>query len=296
MGQKVTEQVAEMRSLPAGIDQRSPARHPDWLGPDDLSLKIQEIREATDYQIPIQLKLGAARVYDDVRMAAKCGPDIIYLDGAEGGTGAGPHIATEETGIPLMAAIPEARRALEDVGLADEIDLVVAGGIRNGGDVAKAIALGAKAVAIGHSALMALNCNKEIPGVTDYEGTVGVPAGQLLPLPHRPLPGRRRHAGPRAAQAARRRGGRRAGLQLPAHAHARGADARARVRQDEHPLARARGPLRAHGRGGGDGEGAARRHELHPRRQRGADARRRSSGCSRSTSSTPSTTCRATRR
>ena len=74
MGQKVTEQVAEMRSLPAGIDQRSPARHPDWLGPDDLSLKIQEIREATDYQVPIQLKLGAARVYDDVRMAAKCGP------------------------------------------------------------------------------------------------------------------------------------------------------------------------------------------------------------------------------
>src|ERR687888_805871 len=178
MGQKVTDQVAEMRSLPAGIDQRSPARHPDWLGPDDLALKIQELREATNYQVPIQLKLGAARVYDDVRMAAKCGPDVIYLDGAEGGTGAGPHIAAEETGIPLMAAIPEARRALEDVGLADEIDLVVAGGIRNGGDVAKCIALGAKAVAIGHSALMALNCNKEIPGVTDYEGTVGVPAGR----------------------------------------------------------------------------------------------------------------------
>ena len=260
MGQKVTEQVAEMRSLPAGIDQRSPARHPDWLGPDDLSLKIQEIREATNYQIPIQLKLGAARVYDDVRMAAKCGPDIIYLDGAEGGTGAGPHIATEETGIPLMAAIPEARRALEDVGLADEIDLVVAGGIRNGGDVAKAISLGAKAVAIGHSALMALNCNKEIPGVTDYEGTIGVPAGQLLPLPHRSLPRGRRHPGRRAAQAPRRRRGRRARLQLPAHAHARGADARARMRQDEHPLARARGSVRADGRGGGDGEGAARRH------------------------------------
>ena len=77
-----------------------------------------------------------------------------------------------------MAAIPEARRALEDVGLADEIDLVVAGGIRNGADVAKCLALGATAVAMGHAALMALNCNKEIPGVTDYEGTVGVPAGQ----------------------------------------------------------------------------------------------------------------------
>ncbi|MBW3603786.1 MAG: FMN-binding glutamate synthase family protein [Actinobacteria bacterium] len=178
MGQKVTEQVAEMRSLPPGIDQRSPARHPDWLGPDDLALKIQEVREATDYQVPIQLKLGAARVYDDVRMAAKCGPDIIYLDGAEGGTGAGPHLASEETGIPLLAAIPEARRALEDVGLIDEIDLVVAGGIRNGGDVAKCLALGASAIAMGHGVLIALNCNREIPGVTDYEGTIGVEAGR----------------------------------------------------------------------------------------------------------------------
>ncbi len=111
---------------------------------------MQETREATNYEVPIQLKLGAARVYDDVRMAAKCGPDIIYLDGAEGGTGAGPHIAAEETGVPLMSAIPEARRALEDVGLADEVDLVVAGGIRNGGDVAKCLALGADAIAIGH--------------------------------------------------------------------------------------------------------------------------------------------------
>jgi glutamate synthase domain-containing protein 2 len=111
-------------------------------------------------------------------MAAKCGPDIIYLDGAEGGTGAGPHIATEETGIPLMAAIPEARRALEDVGLADEIDLVVAGGIRNGGDIAKCIALGAKAVSIGTSALIALGSHKEVEG-TDYEKEFGVPASNF---------------------------------------------------------------------------------------------------------------------
>ena len=61
MGQKVTDQVAEMRSLPAGIDQRSPARHPDWLGPDDLALKIEEVREATKWEIPIRLKLGAVR-------------------------------------------------------------------------------------------------------------------------------------------------------------------------------------------------------------------------------------------
>ena len=121
MGQKVTDQVAEMRSLPAGIDQRSPARHPDWLGPDDLALKIQEIREVTDWQIPIQLKLGAARVYDDVRMAVKCDPDSIYIDGMEGGTGAGPHLATEETGVPGMAAIRQARKAIDDLGMRGQI-------------------------------------------------------------------------------------------------------------------------------------------------------------------------------
>jgi len=176
MGQKVTDQVAEMRSLPAGIDQRSPARHPDWMGPDDLALKIQEIREATDGQIPIQLKLGAARVYDDVRMAAKTGPDSIYIEGMEGGTGAGPHLATEETGIPGIAAIRQARQALDDVGKSGEITLIYAGGIRNGADLAKALALGADAVAIGHSAFIALNCNKDIPGA-DFPTEIGVEAG-----------------------------------------------------------------------------------------------------------------------
>ena len=176
MGQKVTDQVAEMRSLPAGIDQRSPARHPDWLGPDDLALKIEEIREATDWQIPIQLKLGAARVYDDVRMAAKTDPDMIYIDGMEGSTGAGPHLATEETGVPGIAAIRQARKALDDVGKTGEISLIYAGGVRNGGDLAKALALGADAVAIGHASLMALNCNKDIPEA-DYENEIGVEAG-----------------------------------------------------------------------------------------------------------------------
>ncbi len=176
MGQKVTDQVAEMRSLPAGIDQRSPARHPDWLGPDDLALKIDELREATNGEIPIQLKLGSARVYDDVRMAAKCNPDSIYIDAMEGSTGAGPHIATEETGVPGIAAIRQARKALDDVGMTGEISLVYAGGIRNGADVAKAIALGADAVAIGTSAMMALNCNKAIPEA-NFEEEIGVEAG-----------------------------------------------------------------------------------------------------------------------
>ena len=176
MGQKVSDQVAEMRSLPAGIDQRSPARHPDWLGPDDLALKIQEVREATNWEIPIQLKLGAARVYDDVRMAIKCDPDSIYLDGMEGSTGAGPHLATEETGVPGIAAIRQARKALDELGRTGEISLIYAGGIRNGADVAKALALGADAIAIGTAAMIALNCNKAIPEA-DFESEIGVEAG-----------------------------------------------------------------------------------------------------------------------
>ena len=94
-----------------------------------------------------------------------------------GGTGAGPHIATEETGVPGIAAIRQARRALDDVGMTGRISLVYAGGIRNGGDVAKAVALGADAVAIGHAALMALNCNRDTPEA-DYEKEMGVKAGE----------------------------------------------------------------------------------------------------------------------
>jgi glutamate synthase domain-containing protein 2 len=95
----------------------------------------------------------------------------------EGSTGAGPHLATEDTGIPGIAAVRLARKAIDDLGKRGEISLIYAGGIRNGADVAKALALGADAIAIGHSAMMALNCNKAIPEA-DYEKEVGVEAGQ----------------------------------------------------------------------------------------------------------------------
>jgi len=167
MGQKVTEQVAEMRSLPAGIDQRSPARHPDWLGPDDMIIKIEELREATDWQVPIFVKLGATRVYDDVKLAAKAGADVVVVDGMEGGTAASPEILQDHTGIPTLAAVCEARRGLQDIGLFGQVQLIIAGGIRSGVDAAKALALGADAVYIGTAALIALNCNKPLH-VEDY--------------------------------------------------------------------------------------------------------------------------------
>jgi Glutamate synthase domain 2 len=133
-------------------------------------------------------------------MAAKTGPDSIYIDGMEGGTGAGPHIATEETGVPGIAAIRQARKALDDVGKTGEISLVYAGGIRNGADVAKALALGADAVAIGHSALMALNCNKDIPEA-DFEREIGVEAGHCYHCHTGRCPVGRGDPGPGPAQA-----------------------------------------------------------------------------------------------
>ncbi len=168
LGMKVSERVAAMRTLPVEVDQRSTVRHPDFLGADDLQVKIEELREAVGYRVPIFCKMGATRPRYDVAIAAKAGFDVIVVDGMEGGTNAAPEMLLDDTGVPTMTAIPAARAALEECGLADEVKLVAAGGIRNGGDVAKALALGADAVMIGTAALMALGCNAPIY-VEDYE-------------------------------------------------------------------------------------------------------------------------------
>jgi methylamine---glutamate N-methyltransferase subunit C len=162
LGSKVSDTIAKQRDLPIGVDQRSPARHPDFLGPDDMIIKIEELREATDWQVPIFVKMGASRVFDDVKLAAKAGADVIVVDGMEGGTGASPAILQEHTGIPTLAAVSEARAALEDSGLYGVVQLIIAGGIRDGVDAAKAIALGADAIYIGTAALIGLNCNKAL--------------------------------------------------------------------------------------------------------------------------------------
>ncbi len=177
MGVKVLDEIADMRDLPRGIDQRSPARHPDWLGPDDLAVKIEQLREATDWRVPIHVKLGACRVDDDVKLAAKAGADAIVIDSMVAGTGASAEVLIEHSGIPTVPAIVMAREALRELGLYGKVSLIASGGIRNGADVAKAIALGADAVAIGIGALVALNCNKEIPE-SDFVNEIGVPAGQ----------------------------------------------------------------------------------------------------------------------
>src|SRR5882724_2961228 len=150
LGQKVSERVAGMRTLPPGIDQRSASRHPDWTGPDDLRIKIEELREATGWEKPVYVKLGATRVEHDVKLAVAAGADVVVVDGMQGGTGATQTVFIEHAGIP----------ALRDIGKQDEVQLVVSGGIRSGADVAKALALGADAVSIGVPALLALGCNR----------------------------------------------------------------------------------------------------------------------------------------
>src|SRR5947209_3722668 len=168
LGSKVSDEIARLRDLPPGVDQRSPCRHPDFLGPDDMVIKIEELREATDWQVPIFVKMGASRVFDDVRLAAKAGADVVVVDGMEGGTGASPELLQEHTGIPTLAAVCEARAALEDIGLFGKVQLVIAGGLRHGSDCAKALALGADACYLGTALLIALNCNKPMY-VEDYK-------------------------------------------------------------------------------------------------------------------------------
>lgn len=184
MGQKVNPRVAAMRTLPQGVDQRSASRHPDWTGPDDLAIKIQELREITDWEKPIYVKVGATRVFNDVKLAVHAGADVVVVDGMQGGTAATQTCFIEHVGIPTLAAVRQAVDALEDLNMKGQVQLIVSGGIRTGADVAKAIAMGADAVAIGQGTLMALGCNREmyfqngepLSAEADYEA-LGTKAG-----------------------------------------------------------------------------------------------------------------------
>ncbi len=194
LGQKINERVAGMRQLPQGIDQRSACRHPDWTGPDDLAIKIQEIREVTDWQKPIYCKIGATRPQYDVPLCIKAGADVIVLDGMQGGTAATQDVFIEHVGIPTMPAIRQAVAALKEMNLHREVQLIVSGGIRSGADVAKALALGADAVSIGIGTMIALGCNKPafeadyaalgtVPGFCHHCHTGACPVGIATQTP-----------------------------------------------------------------------------------------------------------------
>jgi glutamate synthase domain-containing protein 2 len=161
LGQKVNKRVAGMRTLPEGVDQRSACRHPDWTGPDDLTIKIKELREITDWEVPIYVKVGATRTFHDVKLCVHAGADVVVVDGMQGGTAATQTVFIEHIGIPTLAAVRQAVDALEDMNMKGKVQLIVSGGIRTGADAAKALAMGADAVSVGQGILFALGCNNE---------------------------------------------------------------------------------------------------------------------------------------
>lgn len=177
LGQKINARVAGMRTLPEGVDQRSACRHPDWTGPDDLTIKIKELREITDWEVPIYAKVGATRTFHDVKLCVHAGADVVVVDGMQGGTAATQTVFIEHIGIPTLAAVRQAVDALEDMNMKGKVQLIVSGGIRTGADAAKAIAMGADAVSVGQGILFALGCNNETylqrgehhSAIADYE-------------------------------------------------------------------------------------------------------------------------------
>lgn len=160
-GPKVTDLVAENRGIPAYKSAHSPSRHLDILGPEDLVAKVLELREVTDWKIPITVKVGASRVYDDVQIILKSCADSAAIDGYVGGTGAAPWEIRDTIGINTIPSIKLGKDAIADYYLNKEIDgfkLLAHGGIWDSKRIAKCIALGANGVGIGTGFLVSMGC------------------------------------------------------------------------------------------------------------------------------------------
>ncbi len=157
-GEKIPLEVAKTRMIPVGTDALSPAPQHDIYSIEDLRQLIYAIKEATNYK-PVSVKI--ATVHNVAAIASgivRAGADIVYLDGFRGGTGAAPTIIRDHLGIPIEHAVAAVDDRLRQEGIRNEASIVAAGGIRSSADAAKAIALGADAVAIGTAALITMGC------------------------------------------------------------------------------------------------------------------------------------------
>jgi glutamate synthase domain-containing protein 2 len=156
---KVPQEVSKLLALKEGEDQHSPAHHPDIRNEDELKEKIRLFKELTN-GVPIGAKIGCGNVENDIEILARSGVDFISLDGFGGGTGATEFFVRENVGVPIIVALPRADRHLKKIGARGKISLIAGGGLRTSADFAKCLALGADAVAIGTSALIAINCQQ----------------------------------------------------------------------------------------------------------------------------------------
>lgn len=158
LGAKVSDDVARVRGIPKGSDALSPCRYYDVQSLEDMKHMVAFLRDVTGYQFPILFKLGPSRPYADVAACIEAGADAISIDGLVGGTGCSPDIVTQGVGIPTIACLPPAVQALQDYGVHHKVKLIALGGIRNGLDAFKALAMGADAVGFGSAAEIALGC------------------------------------------------------------------------------------------------------------------------------------------
>lgn len=155
--EKVTAEVAALRGFPSKTDIISPARFPGLKGVDDFRDLVDELRSMGN-GIPIGLKIAAGHVESDLDVVMETGADFVTIDGRPGGTGSTLNYVKDSTSVPTIIALDRARRHLDDAG--SDISLVITGGLRSSADVAKAIALGADAVALGTACLMAIGCQQ----------------------------------------------------------------------------------------------------------------------------------------
>lgn len=159
-GEKVSAEVSRTRMIPEGTDALSPAPHHDIYSIEDLRQLIFALKEATDYKKPVGVKIAAVHNVAPIASGiARAGADYIAIDGLRGGTGAAPTIIRNNVGIPIEVAIASVDQRLRDEGIRNQVSLIAAGSIRNSGDIIKIIALGADAVYIATSALVALGCH-----------------------------------------------------------------------------------------------------------------------------------------
>ena len=156
-GSKVTPEIARVRNKPLGEDVISPSRFPDIHTKEDLKNLVEELRRRSDGR-PIGIKIAAGKIERDLEYCVFAGPDFITIDGRGGATGASPRLVRDSTSVPTVYALYRARKYLDSV--RSDISLVITGGLRVSSDFAKAIAMGADAVAIASSALIAAACQQ----------------------------------------------------------------------------------------------------------------------------------------
>lgn len=158
-GEKVSADVSVTRMIPEGSDAISPAPQHDIYSIEDLRMLIFALKEATNYRVPISVKIAA--VHNAPAIASgivRAGADVVAIDGFRGGTGAAPKVIRDNVGLPIEFALAAVDKRLRDEGIRNQVTLLSGGGIRNAGDIVKAIALGADAVYIGTAALIAAGC------------------------------------------------------------------------------------------------------------------------------------------